>query len=421
MAERRLGLGFIGLGQAMNLILQRRWELDGLPIDIVAGADPRQGARARFVADFGGSAYASAEELCADPAVDIVYIATGPELHREHASLAARHGKHMIVEKPLALTVEDCLAIVKEAEEYGVLVVAGHTHSFGAPYLKMAELVHSGALGELVMVNSWMYNEFNPRPWPTAELESTRGPLLNQGPHQVDIVRQIAGGEVTSLRATTFHDSLRGVLGGYTALLTFAGGASANIVFDARGFFDVAELFGWIGEGGQPKEPDRPFTMRRNFKEVDALGPELREQRLHEQKELGRYGAKAVTAEEWALWGYSFGQEHHQPFFGLTVASCERGAIRQSADGLYIYGETEVSEISLASAQRGRAAELMELYGGVVEGRPLVHDARWATGTIEVCLAIEASARLQAEVPLVHQTAYGSIQPDRSSMDRRRA
>lgn len=398
-----LRLGFIGLGQAMNLILQRRWELDGLPIKIAAGADPRANARERFVQDFGGTAYATAEELCASSDVDIVYIATGPELHREHAVLAARHGKHMIVEKPLALTIDDCLAMVDAADRAGVLLLAGHTHSFGAPYLKMAELVHGGDLGDLVMVNSWMYNEFNPRPWPSAELAATRGPLLNQGPHQVDIVRQIGGGLVRTLRAQTFWDDLRGCLGGYSAMLTFASGATANLVFDARGYFDVAELFGWIGEGGQPKEPERPFTMRANFSALSTLGDEERERRLHEQKEQGRYGAVNTTPEEWALWGYSFGQEHHQPFFGLTIASCQRGAIRQSADGLYVYGNTERSEIPLGSELRGRAAELMELYHGVVNGIPLRHDGRWATATVEVCLKIEESAAAQAEVTLEHQ------------------
>lgn len=401
-----LRLGFIGLGQAMNLILQRPWEIADLPFRIVAGADPRTSARERFEQDFDGRSYATAEELCDSGEVDVVYIATGPELHHEHALLAAGSGKHMVVEKPLALTLDECAEMVAAAEQHGVLLLAGHTHSFGAPYRRMAEIVHGGELGELVMVNSWMYNEFNVRPWPTAELVSTRGPLLNQGPHQVDIARQIGGGVARSVRAQTFWDPLRGCPGGYSALLQFEGGATASLVLDARGYFDVAELYGWIGEGGQPRDPDRSVTMHQNFQAVAALGPEARERRFQEQKELGRYGAEGASAEQWALWGYSFGQENHQPFFGLTIASCERGAVRQSADGLYLYDQHQRREVTLGSEPPGRAAELMELYEGVVNGRPLRHDGRWATGTVEVCLAIEESARSGQEVPLTRQQAW---------------
>lgn len=401
-----LRLGFIGLGQAMNLILQRPWEIADLPFRIVAGADPRPSARERFAQDFDGRAYATAEELCASPEVDVVYLATGPELHREHALLAAASGKHLIVEKPLALTLDECAEMVAAAERHGVLLLAGHTHSFGAPYRRMAEIVHSGELGELVMMNSWMYNEFNVRPWPTDELVATRGPLLNQGPHQVDIARQIGGHPARSVRAQTFWDPLRDCPGGYSALLLFEGGATASLVLDARGYFDVAELYGWIGEGGQPRDPDRSFTMHRNLQQLAALGPAERERQFQEQKEAGRYGAAGASAEQWALWGYSFGQEHHQPFFGLTIASCERGAIRQSADGLYLYDRQRRRELALGSQLRGRAAELMELYDGVVYGRPLQHDGRWATGTVEVCLAIEESARRQQEVPLTRQPAW---------------
>ena len=401
-----LRLGFIGLGQAMNLILQRPWEIAGLPIKIVAGADPREQALVQFERDFGGEVYDNAVDLCRSPNVDIVYIATGPEIHRELAVMAAEHGKHMIVEKPLALTIEDCQAMVAAADRHGVRLLAGHTHSFGAPYRKMREIVRSGDLGPLVMINSWMFNEFNPRPWPTRELESTHGPLLNQGPHQVDIVRQIGGGLVRSVRANTFWDPLRDCLGGYVAYLEFDGGIPATMVFDARGFFDTAELHWWIGEGGQPREPDRPYVMRRNFKQLAALGRDRLEEALEAQKEAGRYGAQA-TPESWARWGYTFGQENHQPFFGFNLVSCERGALRQSADGLYVYGEEERTEISLEGGPRGRAAELMELYNAVVHQRPMFHDGCWGMATLEVCLSILESAKAGGEVRLQHQVSIG--------------
>ena len=81
-------------------------------IALVAAADPRPEARARFAADFSANAYETVEELCADPAVEIVYVATPHQHHAAHAILAAQHGKHVLVEKPMALTLADCAAMI---------------------------------------------------------------------------------------------------------------------------------------------------------------------------------------------------------------------------------------------------------------------------------------------------------------------
>jgi hypothetical protein len=125
---------------------------------------------------------------------------------------------------------------------------------------------------------------------------------------------------------------------------------------------------------------------------------------LEEQKEQGRYGASEVSPEVWKMWGYGQpGEEKHQPFFGLTLVSCEKGAIRQSPNGLYIYGEEKKSEVILEKTLKGRAVELMELYEGITKDRPIFHDSRWATATLEVCLAILQSAEENREIPMSHQ------------------
>ena len=69
-------------------------------VRVVAGAARTAEVRERFAADLEARGYASVEELCADPAVDVVFVATPHELHRQHATIAAEHGKHVIVEKP---------------------------------------------------------------------------------------------------------------------------------------------------------------------------------------------------------------------------------------------------------------------------------------------------------------------------------
>lgn len=406
MSERFLRLGFIGVGQAVNRMFQQYDDLAKLPYRIVAAADPREHALTAFGERFGAATYASAEALCADPNVDVVYVATPPELHREHVELAAANGKHVVVEKPMALTLTDCDAMIEAAERAGVQLLAGHTHSFDAPIRKMREIIVGGSLGGVLMINAWNFNDFNVRPWTTKELHATFGPILNQAPHQVDVVRQLAGGMVESVRAETIPDALRGCEAGWTCWLAFAGGVSATLVYDARGFFDTAELAWWVGEGGLAREPDTNARMRQYYRKLDAQGPEERERLLEVYKEQGRFGAGEMDPELKKLRGYHGpGEATHQPFFGLTLVSCERGALRQSADGLLVYDDAGVRELPMQREMRGRAAELMDLYGAVVDGAPIFHDGRWGRATLEVCLAIRESARTHASVEMSRQVA----------------
>jgi phthalate 4,5-cis-dihydrodiol dehydrogenase len=400
-----LRLGFIGVGQAVNRMFQSHNDISKLPFRMAGAADLRPHALERFARDFQCETFASAEELCRSSSIDAVYVATPPEYHREHVELAAAHGKHAIVEKPMALTLADCDAMVTAAEKAGVKLVAGHTHSFDAPIRKMQEVIAGGTLGNLVMLNTWNFNDFNHRPWPTPELHSTFGPLLNQGPHQVDIVRQLGGGMVKSVRAQTIPDIDRRTTGGWTCFLEFENGIPATLVYDARAYFDTAELFWWIGEGGTKRAPDMNVSMRRNLRELGEHGPEERERLLAAQKEQGRYGATYTDPDlHVKLRGYHSPEPPtHQPFFGLTVASCDRGAIRQSADGLFIYDDDGVHEIPVDRSSGGRVAELMDLYDGVVNGKRIFHDGRWGRATLEVCLAIAESARAKRDVELKFQ------------------
>mgnify|MGYP003342656520 FL=1 len=290
MADRTpLRLGIIGLGQAASQII---YEIKAAgakcPWVLAAAADPRPHSLAAFKAEFGGEVFTDAAELCRKAKVDAVYIATPPWMHLEHATAAAENGKNIICEKPLALSLEDCDAMVAVAKKHNVKLLAGHTHSFDAPIRTIRKLIADGKVGKLHAINSWNFNEFNHRSRLTAELKATHGPLFNQGPHQVDVVRQIAGGMVKSVRANTFIDGVTGVEGGYVGYLEFADGVPATVVYDGRALFDTSELFWWLGEGGQPRDPGLAAKRRRNFLEIAKLSPEEREARLGAEKEDGR-------------------------------------------------------------------------------------------------------------------------------------
>ena len=387
-----LRMGIAGLGVASTQILP---PLAKLPhIKIAAAVDIRKEALGKFHEEYGGETFDTVEEMCKSDKVDFVYIATPNELHAEHVITAAKHGKHVIVEKPMALSIEQCEAMNEAAENYGTKLLCGHTHSFDPPIRKIREIVSSGELGKLCMMNTWNYNEFMYRPRMKHELATSRGVVLNQGPHQVDVIRLIGGGMVRSVRATTgIWDSSRPHEGSYVVYLEFEDGVPATLVYSGYGFFDTAELFWWVGEGGMRRAPETNLNARKSLK---AISDPDKEESLKEQM---RYGGQREGEFSHRSQG-----ERKQPFFGFTLVTCQKGDIRQSPDGLIIYGDEEKREITLPSGRIGREAEIEELYHAVVNDRPVFHDGRWGEATLEVCLAILESAKQRREITMSHQT-----------------
>jgi phthalate 4,5-cis-dihydrodiol dehydrogenase len=386
-----LRLGIAGLGVASTQILP---PIAKLPyIKITAAADTRSGALAKFRMTYHGDTFTSVEALCGSSNVDAIYIATPNSLHAEHAVTAANHGKHIIIEKPMAMTLAECDAMNEAAEKNGVKLLCGHTHSFDPPIRKIREIVRSGELGKLRMINSWNFNDFMYRPRMKHELAMSRGVVLNQGPHHVDIVRLIGGGLVRSVRAMTgIWDKARQWEGSYTCYLEFEDGTPATLVYSGYGFFDTAEVFGWIGEGGQRRDPQANLNMRKRLLEMRSAEEE------EQLKEDMRFGGRS-EGELSHVWS----GERKQPFFGLTLVSCENGDIRQTPDGLRLYGISEQREITLPQGSKGREAEVEELYEAVVHDRPVFHDGRWGAATLEVCLAMLDSAEQRKEIFLARQ------------------
>jgi phthalate 4,5-cis-dihydrodiol dehydrogenase len=384
-------LGVAGLGVASTQILP---PISTLPfIKITAAADTRTDALAKFGEAYKGETFTSVEAMCASSNVDAVYVATPNQLHAQHAITAANHKKHIIVEKPMAMNLAECDAMNEAADKHGVKLLCGHTHSFDPPIRKIRDIVRSGELGRLCMINTWNYNEFMYRPRMKHELAMTRGVVLNQGPHHVDIVRLIGGGMVRSVRAMTgIWDKAREWEGSYTCYLEFEEGTPATLVYSGYGFFDTAELFDWVGEGGQRRAPETNLTIRKNLREV----------RTPEEEELLKEGMRFGGKRE-GEFSHVWSGERKQPFFGHTVVSCQKGDIRQTPDGLKIYGESEQREINLPAGSRGREAEVEELYDAVVKGRPVFHGGRWGAATLEVCLAMLESAKQRKEIMLSHQ------------------
>jgi len=376
---KKLHIGVAGLGRAFSLMAPT-FAADER-VRLVAAADPRPEALRQFASDFHGRGYASVEQLCGDAEVEILYVATPHELHAQHAILAAQHGKHLLVEKPMALTVAECRAITEAARENRVQLVVGHSHSFDLPILHTKKLVDSGAFGKLRMLTALNFTDYLYRPRRPEELDSTRGggAVINQAAHHVDIVRLLAGASVKSVRAATGSwDPARPTEGAYSALVSFQNGVSASLSYSGYAHFDSDELCGWIGEGGQRKDPQRYGAARKLLTGDEQV---LKNER--------NYGGARYTPPD--------GERLHQ-HFGLLIASCERADLRPLPNGVLIYGDTERRLDELPAPKVQRAGVIDELYGAVVNGRVPLHDGDWGTVTLELCLAILRSSREQKEI-----------------------
>ena len=79
--------------------------------------------------------------------------------------------------------------------------------------------------------------------------------------------------------------------------------------------------------------------------------------------------------------------------------------MRQSQDGIFVYGDNEKREVSLEKVMRGRQAEVTELYEAVKNNRPVSNDGRWGEATLEVCLAIVESGKTGKEIVMKHQVS----------------
>ena len=377
----KLKLGVAGLGRAFSLMAPT-FGADPR-VELVAGADPRPEARERFAAEFGAKTFDSVEALCSHDAVQVVYVATPHQFHAAHALAAASCKKHLLVEKPMALTLEDCRAMIAAARKAGVQLIVGHSHSFDAPILKAREIVASGALGRVRMVSALNYTDFLYRPRRPEELDTAAGGgvVFNQAAHQVDIVRLLAGSRVKTVRAVTgAWDRQRPTEGAYSALLTFEDGSFASLVYSGYAHFDSDEFTGWIGEMGAKKNP-ASYGATRSALTGDELAA----------KTERNYGGSRFRAAPKA-------QAHQH--FGLIIVSCDRGDVRPLPSGVVVYGDREQRVEPLPAPSIPRVEVVDELYAAVVEGKAPRHDGEWAMATMEVCLAMLRSAREQREIAL---------------------
>ncbi len=389
---RRLKLGIVGIGVGASEILPA---MESTPqIDLVAGADINPRVLETFRKRYGARTYDSIEKLCDDPEVEAVWISTPNKFHAPHTIIAAERGKHVVVEKPMAVSLSQAEAMIEAAEKNRIKLICGHTQSFGPHIRTMRRIIRSGELGKLCAMHVWAYTDWMLRPRTPEELDLTQGGGVpyRQGPHQIDTLRLLGGGRVRSVRGTMGQwFAGRPIPGYYSAYIEFEDGTPATLMHNGYGYFLASELVPW-GTDRSRYTYEKRVAIRKQL--LDGTRNE------NEDKDAMRIGG----AQEGQLFRRGGERRAWVPNdLGILVVTCERGDIRQSQYGLYVHSDEGVKDVPLSEGGTSRRAELEELCNAVVLNRPIRHTGPWGMATLEVCLAIMQSARERREIFLSHQ------------------
>ncbi|MEO8468575.1 MAG: Gfo/Idh/MocA family oxidoreductase [Chloroflexota bacterium] len=171
--------------------------------------------------------HGSYEALLADPDVDAVYIPVPNHLHAEWTMAAARAGKHILCEKPLAMTASDAERMIEVCEVEGVMLMEAFMYRQHPSWVAVRDLVAAGRIGRLVSVESW-FSYFNDDPTNIRNIrEYGGGALYDVGSYNVNLSRMLFGAEPTRVEAAIVRDAAAGVDVLTSAVLEFETGVAS--------------------------------------------------------------------------------------------------------------------------------------------------------------------------------------------------
>ena len=230
----RLKTGIIGCGKGAHLHAQA---LKNVPESLFTAVCSRTYAKAKAFADeYDVKAYSSIEEMALDGGVEAVVICTPHPAHAEVAIKASEAGMHVLVEKPLASSLEDCDAMIKAAKENGVVLGTICQRRFYPASMRLKRALDDGKIGKPVLgtVNMLGWRDevyYKSDPWRGSWDGEGGGVLVNQAPHQLDLLQWYMGpiDELFGYWANLNHPYIE-VEDTALAVIKFKSGAMGNIV-----------------------------------------------------------------------------------------------------------------------------------------------------------------------------------------------
>ena len=214
MEMNRIGVGIIGCGR----ITERRHAPEYAShkfAKIIGYFDERQQKAEALASQYGGRVYDSLDELLADPAIGAVSVCVANNAHAEISIRALNAGKHVLVEKPMAMTVEDCLAMIDAAKQNGRFLMVGQNQRFNTGHIRAKELIEQGIIGKPLTFKT-TFGHGGPERW-CAEDDGTgristdiwffdkniaaMGAMADLGIHKTDLIQYLLGEKIVSVSA----------------------------------------------------------------------------------------------------------------------------------------------------------------------------------------------------------------------------
>lgn len=198
-----------------------------------AVADVIEERAQRLCSEYGSAAYTDYKRMVLEQKPDLVIITLPHFLHKEAAVWCADQGCHILLEKPMALNVAECMEINDAAERNNVVVAVGHMQQFLAEYIEAKSIIESGRLGQLVMVNDKRWGNYfqASRPaWFLEKAKSGGGVVINLGSHSIDRIQWLTGSRIAKVKANlTYPGGSTDVEGSAALFLETASGVPVTI------------------------------------------------------------------------------------------------------------------------------------------------------------------------------------------------
>jgi len=344
-----IGFGIIGCGMIANFHSRAINDVRGAKL--VGCCDMLPAAAERLAKEIGCKAYGSLKEMLADDAIDVVTIGTPSGAHMEPAVAAARAGKHVIVEKPLEITLRRCDKIIAECEKAGVVLSSIFPSRFHGPSIEIKKAIDKGRFGQLTVgdaVVKWYRTQayYDSGAWRgTWELDGG-GALMNQAIHSVDLLTWLMGPvvEIRAQMALQAHKRIA-VEDTVMATLRFANGAMGIIEASTAvypGYLKRIEIHGSTGSAVMEEED----IIKWDFAKRQARDAQI-EKQMAEQTSGG--GGAADPA--------AIGHHGHTRQFQDVVKAIKKGS-SPAIDGREGRRSVEIILGVYKAAETGRAVEL---------------------------------------------------------------
>ena len=203
MAQRKIRYGIIGYGLFAERAIAPAIQASSNSTLIALQKRSLESAREKALALSLPFAFNTAQELASCTEVDAVFIASANSAHHDEVIAAARAGKHILVEKPMAMNSVEAERMVEECERHRVKLMVGQVVRFSPLVKRMRELVRSGSLGQIVSARAdYFYDaRLSRRAWLFNRLTAGGGPIFDVGVHCLDTLRFVLDDNVESVQS----------------------------------------------------------------------------------------------------------------------------------------------------------------------------------------------------------------------------